>query len=165
MHSYPDALFKYLNWNWKTSICCLFRSSFKFSSALWIDCCNLIFLTLLVKALTSVASSCNSESHYLANTYACTHMRTHTHTHTKRLFVCTVLLILTVSYLEGYQQGAVLEAWGQLLSCWHFTPFFVSRCYGWEVPVSVSFLMGLALAPPYLPHYQLQLQMAQRCMT
>lgn len=72
------TLLKNLNWHWKGSMSNLGKVS-RSSGLLWIECCNLIFLTLLVKALTLVASSCNSESHYTGE--GSLYVQTHTHTH------------------------------------------------------------------------------------
>ncbi len=67
-----------------------FGSSFQSSGTRRIECCNLIFLTLLLKALTLWASSCNSESHYctlLRVHCKQTHTHTHTHTHTMLFYL------------------------------------------------------------------------------
>lgn len=143
-----------------------FGSSFESHSTLWIECCNLIFLTLLVKALTLVASSCNSESHYPLPWWEFT-IRTNTHTH--KMPFCLYSSTNIDSFLLGRVTAKCsFGGFRTIIVLLTFHTLFVSRCYGWEVPISVSFLMGLALASPlspYLPHCQPQWRMAQRGMT
>lgn len=140
---------------------CHIRSSFKSSSTLWIEYCNLIFLSVLVKALMLVASSCNSESHYLmVRVY-----HAHTRAHTFCLYASTNI----DSFLLGKTTGkCILRSFRAIIVLFTFHTHLVSRCCVWEVPVSVSFFVGLALCFPFLPyrpHYLLQLQMTQRGMT
>lgn len=138
---------------------CHIRSSFKSSSSLWIEYCNLIFPTVLVKALMLVAPSCNSESHYLmVRVYQM-------HTHTFCLYSSTNI---DCFLLAKTTRKCILGGFRIVIVLLTFHTHLGSRCCVWEVPVSVSFSMGLALASPflpYLPHYLLQLQMTQRSMT
>lgn len=65
----------------------------------------MILLTLVVKAMTAVASSCNSVSRYFGE--GSPNVQTNMHTQ-NAFFVCIVLLILTVSYSEGQHLSLLL---------------------------------------------------------
>lgn len=135
-----------MNCSWKRAVL-HFGSSFKSRSTRWIECCNLIFLTLLVKALSLLASSCNSESHYLSESSP--YVQTHTH---KMPFCLYSSTNIDSFLLQEVTAKCSLGGCRTIIVLLTFHTLFASRCYGWEVPVSVSFLIELALVSPLFTH-------------
>lgn len=132
-------------------------SSFKSGSTLWIECCNLIFQALLLKALMLVASSCISESHYCGEGSL---FNKQTAEGKQKTPFCLYSFTNIDSFLNGrVTRKCHFGDFRTVIVLLTFHTLVVFRCYGWEVPASISFLMGLALANTpsphdHLPHYQ-----------
>lgn len=112
-----------------------FSSSIQSRSTLWIECRNLIFLKLLVKALTPVASSCTAESHYRVEGLL------HVHTNTCKMAFClSSSANIDSLFLRRLTRRCSFSDVRTVIVLFIFDAFFVFRLCCWDLCLFLSLL-------------------------